>query len=247
MHEKNRGTSPNQALTIIEMLLVLALVVLLALLLIPLWEKTVESGKQAGCIANQKSITAALLLYACDNNNRLPNYGVLQGSAKDSWWYAIKSYLPYSGDDTRKLGGEYLRCPSAKKESQMTYGVNYGAYGYSPFSYQATGANSTIYPGSKRLSQLSKNTFLLADIVGVDTATAIYHPKVWPLTEDYNKDGLIDSASPFLPAAPYNHVAMRHNGHAVFSFADGSARLVGPQEWAESRTSPTPIWGGLDF
>src|SRR5690349_6135250 len=60
------------AFTLVELLVVIALIATLAGLLLPALGRAKESGRGAACLSNLHQIGLALQLYVSDNNNRLP-------------------------------------------------------------------------------------------------------------------------------------------------------------------------------
>ena len=60
------------AFTLIELLLVLAIIALLAGLVLPALARAKEAGRGAACLSNLHQIGVALQLYVQENNNRLP-------------------------------------------------------------------------------------------------------------------------------------------------------------------------------
>jgi len=68
-------TSPNRrraGFTLIELLAVIAVIVLLAALIFPAFGLVKEKAHQIGCLSNEKQITAGILMYAQDYDERLP-------------------------------------------------------------------------------------------------------------------------------------------------------------------------------
>ena len=60
------------AFTLVEMLVVIAIIAILAGLLLPVVSRSKESGRSAACLSNLHQIGLALQLYVEDNQNRLP-------------------------------------------------------------------------------------------------------------------------------------------------------------------------------
>src|SRR5262245_47103308 len=58
--------------TLIELLLVIAIIGVLTALFLPVLARAKESGRAAACLSNLHQIGVALQLYVQDNNNRLP-------------------------------------------------------------------------------------------------------------------------------------------------------------------------------
>lgn len=60
--------------SLVEILVVVALIGILAALTIPVYRSMVYSSRQAGCVNNMRTTGAALLAYAADNNNYFPHF-----------------------------------------------------------------------------------------------------------------------------------------------------------------------------
>ncbi len=81
-----------QAFTLVEMLVVVAIVGLLAALLFPMFERLRGGSLKTQSTNNLRQLAIATRLYAGDNNN-LPPYGQAAGNVV--WQMAIASYLNY--------------------------------------------------------------------------------------------------------------------------------------------------------
>lgn len=66
MHQKSKG------FTLIELLVVIAIIAILAAILFPVFGRAREKARQASCTSNQKQIVQAAMLYAQENDERLP-------------------------------------------------------------------------------------------------------------------------------------------------------------------------------
>lgn len=230
------------------MLIVIVIIGILMAILLPALNKMTEKANMVKCMGNQKAIVSGLILYANDHDGRLPDYANEHDATDSAWWYVIGPYMSEPSTTSRRLGAEFLNCPSAKKgETMFSYGVNYGAYGLSPFSYKSPYWGSPeAFRGSKRLSQVSSKTFLIGDQIDLPGGTAIYSPYQWPLSSDTDGNGKIDSCGDFLPKYPYNHAAFRHDGRAVFGFPDGSVRSISGPEWENTLDDKTGLWGDIE-
>jgi prepilin-type N-terminal cleavage/methylation domain-containing protein len=67
-----RTTPPTRAFSIIELLVVVAIIAILAALLIPSLANARESGRRAACLSNLHQIGLAVRVYAADNNSSIP-------------------------------------------------------------------------------------------------------------------------------------------------------------------------------
>jgi prepilin-type N-terminal cleavage/methylation domain-containing protein/prepilin-type processing-associated H-X9-DG protein len=66
---KNQGFG----FTLVELLVVIAIIALLVGILLPTLSKARESSKRASCLANLRTLSQSMLLYANDSRDRLPN------------------------------------------------------------------------------------------------------------------------------------------------------------------------------
>jgi prepilin-type N-terminal cleavage/methylation domain-containing protein len=64
--------STSCAFTLVELLVVIAVIATLAALLLPAFSRAKESGRATVCLGNLHQLGIALQLYAQENNNRLP-------------------------------------------------------------------------------------------------------------------------------------------------------------------------------
>jgi len=83
----------SAAFTMVEMLVVLAVIALLAILGFGSVQSALRSSKTAGSLGNMRQLTGALLNYAADNNNMLPDSRTPDGSWSYSWDVEIFPYL----------------------------------------------------------------------------------------------------------------------------------------------------------
>lgn len=229
------------AFTLMELLIVIAVVSILAALLLPALNSLREGGNAGKCAANQRNILSAFMSYAADNNNDLPCYGDFSGVQKP-WYEQLSPYLGGTDEKPAWAGINMMRCPSQKDKTRFaTYGLNYGYSTYAPFSF--TGMPPT-YSGSMKLAAIHSNTYLLGDCVDPSAGggnSVIYSPQVeggWVFDADRDGDGVVDSCSSFV--AKFNQFDPRHRKMANCGFADGSVRAVSVRQWEENGDH---LWG----
>src|SRR5277367_830513 len=68
----NSGKGDHRAFTLIEMLVVLAIVGIVAALLLPALARTREAGRTTACLSNLHQIGLGLQIYVQDNQNLMP-------------------------------------------------------------------------------------------------------------------------------------------------------------------------------
>ena len=96
------SSAPKLAFTLIEILIVLAILGLLAALLFPAFARARESGRRATCAGNLSQINLAISLYATDNNKHYPNIYFASEHTACTW---VNSIFPYV------KSGQIFHCP----------------------------------------------------------------------------------------------------------------------------------------
>jgi len=78
--------SGNRAFTLVELLIVIAIIAILAAMLLPVLASAKEKAKRASCMNNLKQLGLVLHVYADDNNDYLPRSSVAEAIlANDPW------------------------------------------------------------------------------------------------------------------------------------------------------------------
>jgi prepilin-type processing-associated H-X9-DG protein/prepilin-type N-terminal cleavage/methylation domain-containing protein len=128
MKKKNICDSFKKHLfTLIELLLVIAVIAILASLLLPALKRAKDQASRIKCSGNQKQITVANNMYIDDNNGRFPKYCTV--------WFTY--LIPYIAPEC-KSEYEYrishkekmlFHCPNATTEDSWTGNSYYYSYG----------------------------------------------------------------------------------------------------------------------
>src|SRR5688572_17396671 len=82
------GIVRNRAFTLIEMLVVIAIIGILASMLLPAVARAKQAGHKIKCVSQLKQLAYALQMYADEHDGEYPP----RRSAPNSWVYTLKPY-----------------------------------------------------------------------------------------------------------------------------------------------------------
>lgn len=135
---------PRGAFTLVEVMVVIAIVALLISMLLPALQKARETANALACSSNLKQIGVGMYIYANENKDIIPNHGYTDVSIGAwTWWPGILD--PYITRNTLNINVGLSRvfvCPSDPMSPGLypfpnptatSYGINYHLYTYSGF------------------------------------------------------------------------------------------------------------------
>jgi len=211
------GKSARQ-FTILELLIVIAIIAILASLLLPALSRAKESGKQISCKNKMKQLSLCVEMYSNDHNGYLPcgygDYGAVnRNDAEVKLMPYLENRVSNSGDAI--ITEPYFHCPSAS-------GCSYAPanperwLGYSMNAYIVRYHNTEKVSGHRAISKavhVEYPTKLLLIVDGGNPNNTgdlnewvTYSIGGWMTSPDYDT---------------VNHLAQRHNNGLNILFIDG--------------------------
>ncbi len=194
--------SEKTKFTMVELLVVMAIISILAQLLLPALNQAVESARTAGCANNCKQITMSTFFYADDNHDFLPA-GIMKGATSDRYWH--QGLRPYLSNDK-----SVFKCPTFTQRISTwatDYGWNYKGRNNDGLGYIIGLGPALECGGCAQLSAVANPTKFIVDGDARDRPTA--------------RD--VDQPIGFLGYPIQDFVPDLHNGGLNIGCADGHA------------------------
>ena len=147
--------------TLIEILVVIAIISILAAILFPVFARARENARRSSCMNNEKQFAIASLQYTQDYDERLPPSYNARTSTADLWMNIIEPYVKNK---------QIFFCPSASglnPSGSLT--VSNVAYGWNYVFLTREACSPAAYTcGGVPLARIAKpsETILLTDTVG---------------------------------------------------------------------------------
>lgn len=231
----------KRAFTLIELLTVIAVIIILAAILFPVFAIVREKARQTHCVHNMKQLGLCLRMYVDAHDGAFPLY-------RDDYNLVATADNPpigYWHNMLRETGlkNEILVCPSARTEAERVYDdglgngaarldkrwLGSGSYGYN-FYYLAW------YPGVERHEAILTNpsrTIAITEISRLITSAIVYPPPTAAGEPNYQ----LAQPDPAVRADLWRQMSDRHTKGANATMCDGSVRyfrkkvLEGDPSW----------------
>ena len=236
--------------TLVELLVVVALVGLLASMLAPTMARTQPNSASFQCLNNLRQLAFAWKMYADDNNGRLvynrdgANTGKSSGS--EAWVGGWLDYTSSSDNTNTALLIDHSRYP---------YSAFLGPYVRTPRIFKCPADRSTVPIAGERKPRV--RSVSLNNQVGTGSRTWVT-PSRYPLCTNFSQikspvymfvfldereDSINDGSFLTDSDTPYQVIdfpASYHNNAGGFSFADGHTEI---HHWKDPRTMPVLLPG----
>jgi prepilin-type processing-associated H-X9-DG protein/prepilin-type N-terminal cleavage/methylation domain-containing protein len=155
--------------TLIELLIVIAIIAILASMLLPALRNARASAKRIQCASNLKSMGAGFQIYTDDNNGFLVDINSVTGS--NHYWYQKIGEIIYPNIDgiADTASGSYIfRCPDKKTENGYLEYISYGMNCWQPNRIFGTSDPTNQYPYKVSRVKTPSQTMLCMDSFGRD-------------------------------------------------------------------------------
>ncbi|MEI8247509.1 MAG: H-X9-DG-CTERM domain-containing protein [Lentisphaerota bacterium] len=195
--------------TLVELLIVIAIIAILASLLLPALNKARVRARTLNCLSNLKTCAAVTIMYADSHGGNIiaswPR--TVKGENVNSW----VDWMEVSGD-IAPGGAKYVSCPTNLQKAPQ-YGIlnttrNYEIYGMGHLAFYPADPAINISVGARHAINIKR----------------VRGASLFPLQFDSIRVDVLDGVQSFILAGntTYN-TQIRHSNKANVSFADGHA------------------------
>lgn len=225
--------STMTAFTLVEMLVVIAVIGILASLLLPVISRAKDKGNQTYCRNNLKQLGLAMIMYHGDNTDQFtaPGSSTRYGPQDADWiWWHYGRNISNSAlaRYVSEFNPRLFTCPSDKAARDMQA---QGLLPSDPYRYSYT---LTSYDLEENFTDDKKFNLGMATIITLDKkvypfrASQVRNPVGKLMFVEEDRETIDDSR--WVPSGvKTNLVSPRHNKKGVVAFADGHVEAVSPE------------------
>jgi prepilin-type N-terminal cleavage/methylation domain-containing protein/prepilin-type processing-associated H-X9-DG protein len=259
MELKLLGVVAKRAFTLIELLIVIAIIAILAGLLLPALARAKEKAQAIRCLNHKKQLQLAWMVYPVDNDDKLVPHGLNIPSPPQPelglWW--AQGFMNYDGGNSENTNTLLLIDPHYAK---------LGPYTKDPAIYKCPSDRSRVKVGKNqflpRVRSVSMNAYAgglsqcgLFPIPlpwGPQKLSDILSPSLLFVFTDEHPDSLdfvsfwVENQKESAGVGGFGSCpSSLHSGSATLSFADGHVEL---HRWLDARTKPPVTYSSrLEF
>lgn len=207
------------AFTLLEALVVVAVVAVIAALVLPLLSAGRGMANNVKCANNLRQIGAGLFAYAGDRNGALVPAAVIRSNY--FWFDELNPYMgfpqytssyPYPGPTASDAAFplEWQLCPAQRERAPARQAVGYG-WNYQNFGYKAANATFNSHSNLRQISEPAR-TIIIGD------------------SKDAEVNPGVDSEYRYLYPKDGPPLAVRHRGRGNYLLLDGRVEALEPRE-----------------
>lgn len=209
---QGRGLLVRRGFTLIEVLIVVAIISLLAAVLLPVFAQARERARQTSCVSNARQLSLGILMYAQDYDETLPPVAYEDAAGDDEQWMELIE--PYLKSE------QIFLCPSDAKSQRISYGL-------SELAFVDLEDDPSTAPLRLAAFQTPATTIMLGE-VGTKDDYQEQVPDVFKMVEPSDDLDDEDDARP----------AARHFQRTSLAFMDGHAK---PLRLGDFYINQTPL------
>ena len=218
--------------TLLELLIVIAIIAILAGMLLPALLKARESGQRISCVSNVHEIMRSIDMYTDDFKECYP-----PSQLKTAPWYWHRLLLSlgyfgksYSGDIHVDVYNKMMVCPGdpdpfAFTNDRLSYGLNANVFNYLPYE-------KGEYDGTDHYFRRSHLAYGKMCVNRSHTPSAVVKQpsQIFTVADGRAQHIRLSSNNTtqtfYDTAEPRYNLTARHGGTASFAFADGHAKAA---------------------
>ena len=219
--------------TLIELLIVVAIIAILAGMLLPALNRAMAQGRATSCRSNLKQVGLDVSQYRMISNDIITSKPLRPDVYPYRQWANEIVYMASSAKFDKDAAPKYYFCPNNKLDDRG-YGFTYGIADPDPLSVAFNNLNVSIwgkvYPGSdtlnfKQCRLPSKLPIIFDSVFSANYATAAYHGRGhYKPTNNVNTGGIF----------------FTHTGKGNFLFADGHVNSLAASTFVSSMKGTDP-------
>ncbi|MCH8511973.1 MAG: DUF1559 domain-containing protein [Kiritimatiellae bacterium] len=225
-HPQNR-----RGFTLIEMLVVIAIIALLAAIIVPSIHRALESAKSTQCASNLRQVGIAMTGYALENNGFLPPAGSWGGQTAPTWYNTISPYLGKEIEDIRddEIAAITRACPSWQGRRDLNERARLTKPGFGMNMHPRAGSSLNPNPNTAGPVLNGFRIIGLGDLDAPSRTILLGDSADWHLALSggnwVNGNWWTDSN---VPGGYYSGHPDRHRGRANYLMADSSVAALQP-------------------